>query len=402
VHKPVGQCTQFICPMASFAKKEKTAAEVKKIQSAEAQLREAKKCLTTSMFQWKKDYLSAGPLYMKAANDFRVAKEPERAIEALVNASKCSQECGMLHEVGNSFQQAAMIAKTLKTKEGDAQTASFFEQAFDAFCANDDCLTATNAGKQAALILARSDAPRAISMYRKLLDMLEAQQKHTYAFEIYRDVVRLCVRSEDFATACELVKNAVEAFKQGGQMTTVYQWHLCEVVLLVHRGDRVGADEAFLNSLGTQGYGLSDQAAAAEEFLKGVKDNDGNKLSTVKNMPGLRYVPVPDIGAIAMKICDEVISGSSAPLTKAPASDHATTKAAMDEVAALGSAISDSATRMAALSVGDSSRRSNVGGATEENGAGDPREATRSSLDASIAETNDLLADMGDEFDDLA
>ena len=100
-HKTVGQCTQFICPMASLAKnvkKEKTAAEVKKIQSAEAQLREAKKCLTTSMFQWKKDYLSAGPLYMKAANDFRVAKEPERAIEALVNASKCSQECGNIFQ----------------------------------------------------------------------------------------------------------------------------------------------------------------------------------------------------------------------------------------------------------------------------------------------------------------
>ena len=355
-------------------------------------MKEAKKCLTTGMFQWKKDYLSAGPLYVKAANHFRVAKEPERAIKALIDGAKCSQECGQLHEVGNAYMQAAMIAKGMGGNEQRA--VDFYKKAFDVYSANDDALTATNAGKQGAVMLAKIDQSAAIGMYRSLLDMLEAQHKHTYAFEIYRDVIRLCVRAKDFTAGCELVKNAVEAFKEGNQTTTVYQWHLCEVILMIQRGDLGGAEEVFLDSLGTQGYGLSDQAAAAEELLKGVKNNDADLLEKVKKMPGLRFVPVPDIGSLAMKICNKVISaggGSGAKKKNAPTLPSTATRREdlKEAVDSIGSAISGMASPGTDGSAPVTSRDAALSTASD-------------SLEASIKDTNGLLADLEDDFDDLA
>jgi tetratricopeptide (TPR) repeat protein len=381
--------------MSSFASSSsggKSSLQERKIREAEGLLKEAKKCLTTGMFQWKKDYLSAGPLYVKAANHFRVAKEPERAIKALIDGAKCSQECGQLHEVGNAYMQAAMIAKGMGGNEQRA--VDFYKKAFDVYSANDDALTATNAGKQGAVMLAKIDQSAAIGMYRSLLDMLEAQHKHTYAFEIYRDVIRLCVRAKDFTAGCELVKNAVEAFKEGNQTTTVYQWHLCEVILMIQRGDLVGAEEVFLDSLGTQGYGLSDQAAAAEELLKGVKNNDADLLEKVKKMPGLRFVPVPDIGSLAMKICNKVISaggGSGAKKKNAPTLPSTATRREdlKEAVDSIGSAISGMASPGTDGSVPVTSRDAALSTASD-------------SLEASIKDTNGLLADLEDDFDDLA
>ena len=81
--------------MASLAAgKEKTPSQKNAIKEALKIIKEADACLKTSMFNWKKDYLSAAPLYAKASNHYRMGKEPQKAIDCLVKAATCAAECG--------------------------------------------------------------------------------------------------------------------------------------------------------------------------------------------------------------------------------------------------------------------------------------------------------------------
>ena len=144
--------------MASLAAgKEKTPSQKNAIKEALKIIKEADACLKTSMFNWKKDYLSAAPLYAKASNHYRMGKEPQKAIDCLVKAATCAAECGQEFEVGKHNQQAGMIAKSMKTEEYFKMAADFFEQAFNAYKDNGDMVTAQTAGKQAADIIAKFD-----------------------------------------------------------------------------------------------------------------------------------------------------------------------------------------------------------------------------------------------------
>ena len=97
--------------MASLAAgKEKTRSQKNAIKEALKIIKEADACLKTSMFNWKKDYLSAAPLYAKASNHYRMGKEPQKAIDSLVKAATCAAESGQEFEVGKPISRKFTIS----------------------------------------------------------------------------------------------------------------------------------------------------------------------------------------------------------------------------------------------------------------------------------------------------
>ena len=160
----------------------------------------------------------------------------------------------------------------MKTEEYDRMAANF--SSARRLKDNGDMVTAQTSGKQAADIISKYDTHKSISIYLKVIEALEALEKWAYTYQLFRDVTRLALRAEEYTTVLDLIQRAIKAFSKGNQTNTVYQWLLGETILLVYRDDIIGADEAFLEALGHGRYGLSDQGEAAEEFLKGVKNND--------------------------------------------------------------------------------------------------------------------------------
>ena len=389
--------------MASLAS-EKTTAQKNCIKEALKALKEADACLKTSLFgNWKKDWLSAAPLYARASNHYRMGKEPKKAIDCLVKAAKCAAECGQEFEVGKHNQQAGMIAKSMKTEEYDRIAATFFEQAFEAYKDNGDMVTAQTSGKQAADIIAKYDIHKSISIYLKVIDSLEALEKWAYTYQLYRDVTRLTLKAEEYGTVLDLVQRAIKAFSKGNQTNTVYQWLLGETILLVYRDDIIGADEAFLEALGHGRYGLSDQGEAAEEFLKGVKDNDAERLKAFKELPGMKFLPIPGLGRLAHEVADKII-GSNPVSEKAEVqpsiSREKTSSDKMPKRASSSSESGDINNNQSEVEGGDGLGENS----TEEASQDDTNRMSQASatLEGSIAETNDLLNGFEDDFDDLA
>ena len=393
--------------MASLAAgKEKTPSQKNAIKEALKIIKEADACLKTSMFNWKKDYLSAAPLYAKASNHYRMGKEPQKAIDCLVKAATCAAECGQEFEVGKHNQQAGMIAKTMKTEEYFKMAADFFEQAFNAYKDNGDMVTAQTAGKQAADIIAKFDVDRAVAMYVRIIDALEALEQWAYTFQLYRDVTRMALRDQDYGMVLTLIQRAIKAFTKGNQTNTVYQWLLSETILMVYREDIIGADEAFLEALGYGRYGLSDQGEAAEDFLKGVKENNAEKLKAVKNLPGMKFLPVPEIGRLANEVMDKIIGNapqSDPKKTTMPAAmrDTQRKKSPMD-LSSIQKSLQNTSKSIANSL--DNNNNTNIVNDDEEkiNDTVARTSTASATLENSIAETNDLLNGFEDDFDDLA
>ena len=392
--------------MASLAS-EKTAAQKNSIKEAMKALKEADACLKTSLFgNWKKDWLSAAPLYARASNHYRMGKEPQKAIDCLVKASKCAAECGQEFEVGKHNQQAGMIAKSMKTEEYDRMAATFFEQAFDAYKDNGDMVTAQTSGKQAADIISKYDIHKSISIYLKVIEALEALEKWAYTYQLFRDVTRLALRAEEYTTVLDLIQRAIKAFSKGNQTNTVYQWLLGETILLVYRDDIIGADEAFLEALGHGRYGLSDQGEAAEEFLKGVKNNDAERLKAFKELPGMKFLPIPGLGRLAHEVADKIIgsnagerSEKTAKLPPSINSEKVSSDTTSKKVSNTSISGDINVNRLSTEGVDKKDEND-----TQETTQGDSNRMSQASatLKDSIAETKDLLNGFEDDFDDLA
>lgn len=79
------------------------------MRSAEAkqELADGEKCLKTSAFKWKPDYLSAEPHFQKAGRAFKAAGMMDSAVEAWKKAAFCSVKMGNTKQASITLESIA-------------------------------------------------------------------------------------------------------------------------------------------------------------------------------------------------------------------------------------------------------------------------------------------------------
>ena len=285
--------------MASLTKQH-TDRELKYIQDAEKHTKEAKKRLATSFTKWKADYLMAGPEFAKAGNSYRLAKEPKLAIDCYMKAATCAEKSGQTYEVGKYQDLAAQILSKSSVKADKIQAAELYEATMNVFMGMEDYMGGATACKKAVSIWSKIEPGRALTMNLAQIDQLEAVGKGTYALEMYRETITLAIKSERWAMAHNVVKKAIKGFIDADRPpSAIYGWHVTEIIVLAKIGDNVALDEAFLESLSTQGYGLSDFGEVAEEINRGVKERDAERLAKVLELRGFQNGLLPIVVNLA-------------------------------------------------------------------------------------------------------
>jgi tetratricopeptide (TPR) repeat protein len=267
-----------------------TAAQSRHVKTAEQHLKEAKKLLTTSFTKWSKDYLMAGPEYAKAATAFRLAKQLSRAVDCYLSAVDCAVKSGQAFEVAKYRDLAAQVLCKNKDEPSQRRAAGLYEESLQASLSMEDFIGAADVAQKAAAIWTKIDPARGITLYRDTIEQLQNVGKGMYTLEMYRNAVALAIRAERWAMARDMTVSAISGFVEAGRPpSAVFSWHLTEIILLAKIGDTVALDETFLESLGTRGYGKSDQAEAAEEINRGIKDRDEERLSNVMSLRGMTH-----------------------------------------------------------------------------------------------------------------
>lgn len=67
--------------------------------------------LKTSLFQWQPDYVGAAPMFEKASNLYKEAGETDKAVDMLMEASKCYEGYNSFPSMAVSHSKAAALTK---------------------------------------------------------------------------------------------------------------------------------------------------------------------------------------------------------------------------------------------------------------------------------------------------
>ena len=299
--------------------------ELQYIKEAEKHMKEANNRMKTSFTKWKADYLMAGPAFAKAGNSYRLAKEPKLAVSAYMTAAQCGEKSGQTFETGKYRDLAAQILAKSKDKADQVQAAELYEETMNIFMGIEDFMGGAAASKKAVAIWSKLDPAKAVTLNRDMITQLESVGRATYALEMYRGTITLACKAQRWTMAHDMIKKAIAGFIEAGRPArSVHCWHLSEIIVLAKIGDIVALDEAFMESLSTEGYGMSDEAEVAEELNRGLKDRDMERLSKAMELRGMKHTLLPCIVNLAKSMWPPIVVEKEGAATKkkAPAAQQ--------------------------------------------------------------------------------
>ena len=79
--------------------------------NAEKAFKKGKKAITTGLFKWSADWFEGSVQFEKAAKSFAAAGRDDRALEAWLEYSKCSEKNSDYNGAAEGLQEAAFVCK---------------------------------------------------------------------------------------------------------------------------------------------------------------------------------------------------------------------------------------------------------------------------------------------------
>ncbi|XP_064611486.1 gamma-soluble NSF attachment protein-like [Liolophura sinensis] len=259
----------------------------RKISEGLEHIRQAEKCLKTSLFKWKPDHDGASSEYTKAATCFKNAKAYEEAKECYVKAAESQKHMNSPFHAAKSYEQAGLICKENKEL---SEAADLMEQAAFMFQENGTPDTAALTLEKGAKFLEEESPDRAIYLYTKAVDVSEIEDKPRQCAEAAGKAARLLIKCGRLDEAVEMIKKEMEFYAQVDNYATICKLVLALVLLHLHRGDYVAADQSFKSSLSYPGFGESEESIAAEELLTAYDSGDEEKARIVLGLPLFKYM----------------------------------------------------------------------------------------------------------------
>ncbi|KAM1484611.1 hypothetical protein EV2_037348 [Malus domestica] len=156
-------------------------------------LAKADKLTRLTLTRWSADWKSATLLYEQAANGFRIAKDYEKAKEALEKASKGQELISSPWDAAKHMESAAALAKELGKWN---EVADFYKRASELYAECGRPQPASDALAKGARALEDSMPDEAIQLYTDACAILEEDGKEQMAFDLYRDATSVYIKSE--------------------------------------------------------------------------------------------------------------------------------------------------------------------------------------------------------------
>ncbi|KAL5022018.1 hypothetical protein ScPMuIL_001173 [Solemya velum] len=260
----------------------------KKIAEGLEHLRQAEKCMKTSLFKWKPDLDGAAFEYSKAATSFRNAKAFEQAKDASFKAADAHIQLNSPFHAAKSYEQAAIICKENKELE---KAVELMEKAATMFQEHGTPDTAALTLDKAAKMVEMTHLDQAINLYIRACDVaeLEADRERQCA-EYIGKAARLMVRSKRYEEALATLKREIEFYAEVENLAKVNKLILGSLMIHLTEGDYVAADRYFQEALCVNGFCESEEAVACERLLKAYDEGDEEAARQVLSLPLVKYL----------------------------------------------------------------------------------------------------------------
>mmetsp|Transcript_22755 Transcript_22755/g.47826 ORF Transcript_22755/g.47826 Transcript_22755/m.47826 type:complete len:339 (+) Transcript_22755:138-1154(+) len=255
--------------------------EARKLQEAESAMAAGAKCEKTGMFsRWKPDWEGAAAEYEKAATSFRVAKAPDRAVEAFIKASNAhtKMDAGTFM-AAKHLESAAFI---LRDQKNASKSSDLYEGAAQLHQEEGRIDQAAEALVKAARVVEEQDGQRAATQMLRACSLLEDEEDERIlrvGVDTFKQATASLIRASRLHDAASVLQKQAKVHELLQQPHGVARCELsCAVVFLAadaFDSAQTRYDWALQHS---GGFAASEEAEAVERLLHAYTSQDEGAL----------------------------------------------------------------------------------------------------------------------------
>ena len=201
----------------------------------------AEKCMSTNMFKWSSDHLSASSHYEKAGLSFALAGNLSKASSSFKNSAKSYARTGSLFKAGTMMEKCAEMEWNLflQNKNKDGNSLSFMEKALEEaaeyFVDMGELPKASDVYKKMAIRMEKIHPLFSLPYFIKACDFIQASEKPHLAIDVFRTTLGILIKNGKIEKALLLVDRLIPlciTLKQDGQ---IHKYLLTKTILQLSR-----------------------------------------------------------------------------------------------------------------------------------------------------------------------
>ncbi|BFG28315.1 gamma-soluble NSF attachment protein [Prunus yedoensis var. nudiflora] len=273
----------------------------------------ADKLTRLSLTRWSADWKSATLLYEQAANGFRIAKDYEKAKEALEKASKGQELISSPWDAAKHMESAAALAKELGKWN---EVADFYRRASELYVVCGRSQPASDALAKGARALEDSVPDEAIQLYTDACVLLEDDDKDQMAFDLYRAATNVYIKLEKYTDAAAFLLRWGLAADKCNATNSQCKAYLSAIIVYLYVHDIKQAEKCYNDCSQVDTFSRSDQCRFASKLFSAYTEGDVEEIkrlsqsSTVNNLDHMvirlaRKLPTGDVSALKTRASDE-------------------------------------------------------------------------------------------------
>uniref|UniRef100_A0A182JV78 Gamma-soluble NSF attachment protein n=1 Tax=Anopheles christyi TaxID=43041 RepID=A0A182JV78_9DIPT len=213
-----------------------------KIEEAQEHIRQAEKCLKTSLLKWRPDYDNAAEEYNKAATCFRNAKSLDQSRDCLMKSSDCHRQNRALFHAAKCLDQAILICKEMNNF---GEIRKLAERSCNLYQQHGSPESGATVLDKAAKILEQTHPEDALQLYKQAVDVVTIEDSTRQGAEYASKVARIMVKLGMYDQAADAIRREIGLHQQVGSEGAIGRLAVALVLVQLARGDYVAAEKAF-------------------------------------------------------------------------------------------------------------------------------------------------------------
>ncbi|XP_055536421.1 gamma-soluble NSF attachment protein [Wyeomyia smithii] len=257
-----------------------------KIEEAQEHIRQAEKCLKTSLLKWRPDFDVAADEYNKAAICFRNAKALDQCKECLLKSSDCHKQNRAIFHAAKCLDQVILICKDMNNL---AEVRKYAEKACHLYQQHGSPESGASTLDKAAKILEPTHPEDALQLYRQAVDVATIEDSTRQGAEYASKVARIMVKLGMYDQAADAIRREIGLHQQVGSEAAIGRLAVVLVLVQLARGDYVAAEKAFKE------WGNCCDVAEVqtlESLLQAYDDEDPELAARALASPFIRHMDI--------------------------------------------------------------------------------------------------------------
>lgn len=266
-----------------------------------------------SLTRWNADWKSATLLYEQAANGFRIAKDYEKAKDALEKASKGQELISSPWDAAKHMESAAALAKELGKWN---EVADFYRRASELYTVCGRAQPASDALAKGARALEDSVPEESIQLYIEACTILEDDGKEQMAFDLYRDVTGAYIKLQKYTDAAAFLLRWGLAADKCNATHSQCKAYLSAILIYLYIHDIKQAEKCYNDCSQVDAFLGSDHGRCASKLLSAYTEGDIEEIKRVAQSSAVshldhmvirlaRKLPTGDVSALKTNASNE-------------------------------------------------------------------------------------------------